>query len=79
MAGRALQGLTALDSLASSDKIYQGVNDDGGLLLRSSLVYQEKESIYSLTERLLVALALTEIYYEMGKGKVRLDIYSDDD
>ena len=70
MAGRNLQGLISLDTLSPSDKIYQGVNDDGGLVLRSGLVYQEKESIYTVTERHLVALALTEICCKLGKGKV---------
>ena len=70
MAGRDLQGLIALDTLAPSDKIYQGVNKDGWLLLRSSLIYQERESIYPVTERLLVALALTEVCCDVGKGKV---------
>ena len=70
MAGRDLQGLIALDTLSPSDKIYQGVNKDDWLLFRSNLIYQKKESIYPITKRLLIALALTKVYYDVKKGKI---------
>lgn len=71
MVGEGLRGLPHVDALSPSDKIYQGVNQDGWLLLRSSLVYHQKESTYALTERHLVALALTEICCDIGRGKVK--------
>ena len=70
MVGGDLRGLLQVDALPPSDKIYQGVQD-GGLLLRSSLVYHQSPSVYTLTERHLVALALTEVCCDIGKGKVK--------
>ena len=67
-----LRGLRVLSELAPSDKIYEGVNDKGWLLLRSNLVYNQKFYVYPVTARQLVALALTEVCCETGKGKVRI-------
>ena len=72
-----LRGLLMLSELPPSDKIYQGVNDNGWLLLRSNLVYNQKAYVYAVTERLLVALALTEVCCKMGKGKVRIILPAD--
>ena len=70
MVGSELRGLLQIDALPASDSIYQGVQD-GGLLLRSSLVYHQGASVYAVTERQLVALALTEVCCDVGKGKVK--------
>ena len=72
-----LRGLLALSELAPSDKIYEGVNDKGWLLLRSNLVYNQKAYVHAVTERLLVALALTEVCCKTGKGKVRIIWHAD--
>lgn len=75
MAVRGLLGLVQLKDLAPSDKIYQGVNSDGCLLLRSGLVYHGRGYVHPVTERHLVALALTEVCCELGKGKVRTSLH----
>lgn len=72
-----LRGLPILSELPPSDEIYQGVDDNGWLLLRSNLVYNQRAYVYAVKERLLVALALTEVCCEMGKGKVRMVLYVD--
>ena len=71
-ARRAKKGSVTLGSLSLSQTIYQGVDADGrhyfqpnlavsyGIGFRKAIAYKE-----------LVALGLTEICCEMGKGKVR--------
>ena len=66
--------LIPLEDLAPSDDIYQGVDGDFRLLLRSSLSFWERYHYFPVTERHLVALALTEVCCTMGKGKVRIDL-----
>ena len=65
--------LIPLEDLAPSDDIYQGVDEDFRILLRSSLGFRNRFALWPVTERHLVALALTEVCCTMGKGKVRID------
>lgn len=71
MPDKDLKGSIGLETLPPSDKIYQGVNNNGWLLLRSDLAYTQKRKRFAMTERLLVALVLTKVCCEIRKGKVR--------
>ena len=71
MPDKDLKGSIGLETLPPSNKIYQGVNNDGWLLLRSNLAYTQKRKRFAVTERLLVALVLTGVCCKIGKGKVR--------
>ena len=73
MAGNHLRHLTPLKDLSPLKKVYQGINEDGRVWLRSSLIYHDTPNIFNVTERHLVALALTEVCCEQGKGKVIID------
>ena len=76
MAGKEICGLTQLKDLAPSNKIYQGVNKHGWLLLRSNLVCREKEFPYAVMERHLIALALTKVCWLLGLSKVRTKMHT---
>ena len=66
--------LQNLNEIPRSDSIYGGTDDHGRFLLptglANNLAGSSQNLAYLLTERYLVALALTEICCRVGKGKV---------
>ena len=59
-----------LIDLATTDKIYLGETSDGGLMFRDGLSRYNKK----IAAKCVVALGLTEVCCEIGKGKVCQDI-----
>ena len=59
-----------LGDLSPSDRIYDTVEDDQRLLFRTHLGFYHSGGVKSLEDSQLVALALTEVCCDKGKGKV---------
>ena len=59
-----------LAEIPLTEGLFQGMNDDGELLLRQSVIRPVRGSRGFLPERSLVALALTEVCCRIGRGKV---------
>ncbi|KAL8784827.1 MAG: hypothetical protein Q9213_003731 [Squamulea squamosa] len=59
-----------INKLKTGDSIYLGTDAEGGLLFRQNLCIGPRAERQELASNCLIALGLTEVCYQEGKGKV---------